>query len=113
MKRCFTVLLVIVILTTSLISCSNESFDHKGKTGSGDTLSDQIAEEKGILSKDDAEALVYNQLNDEEKQNCTIDFYKEEGTKYFIRVYETVNGNEKVKKKYTVDFHTEEIQQIQ
>ena len=100
-------------MTTILLACSNGSTTNNGEIESGYTLDDRIAEEKNILSKDDAEVLVYNQLNDEEKKKLTIDYYKKEGTKYFIRVYETVNGNEKVIKKYTVDFNTEEVQQIQ
>ena len=99
-------------MTTNLFACSNASSNNNGEIESDNTLSDQIAEEKNILSRDDAEVLVYNQLNDEEKKKLTIDYYKEEGTKYFIRVYETVNGNENVIKKYTVDFNTEEVQQM-
>ncbi|PLT27593.1 hypothetical protein [Peribacillus deserti] len=102
------------LLVFSIIGCSNATLENKEKTGSDVTLDDKIAEEKGILSKDDADAevLVYNELSAEEKQSLTIDFFKEEGTKYFIRVYEPVNGEVKVKKKYTVDFNTEEIQLI-
>jgi hypothetical protein len=76
-------------------------------------VSDKIAEEQGILSKDDAEVLIYHELSDENKQTYTVDFVKEEGTKYYIKVYETVNGQIEVKKKYTVDLHTEEIEQVQ
>ncbi|PAV29145.1 hypothetical protein CIL05_12140 [Virgibacillus profundi] len=97
-----------LLVISCLIGCSNEP----EKTESDVTFSDKNAEEKGVLSKDDAEVLVYNELSAEEKQNLTIDFIKEEGTKYFIRVYETVNGEMKVKKKYTVDFYTEEIKLI-
>lgn len=100
------------MLAFSLIACSNESLN-KDEIDSDDTLSDKIAEEKGILSPDDAEVLVYNQLSDDEQQRYKIDYLKKEGTRYFIRVYEKTNGQIKVKKKYAVDFNTEEIQQLQ
>ncbi|MFB1083082.1 hypothetical protein [Jeotgalibacillus sp. JSM ZJ347] len=111
MKRSFILILAIIMTTIILFGCNNSTSN--GEIDSDDTLSDQYAEEQNILSKDDAEALVYNQLNDEEKEKLTIDYYKEEGTKYFIRVYEEVNGSEKVIKEYTVDFNTEEVQEVQ
>ncbi|MFJ6411265.1 hypothetical protein ACIQLG_00540 [Terribacillus saccharophilus] len=101
------------LLAGSLFGCSNDELSNKENTGSDVTLSDKIAEEKGVLSKDDAEVLVYNQLSSKEKKKLTIDYMKEEGTKYFLRVYENVDGTIKVKKEYTVDFNTEEVKQIQ
>ncbi|MCM3667888.1 hypothetical protein M3181_02590 [Mesobacillus maritimus] len=102
-----------IFLIIILVSCGNQTSvtEEDVEIGSEATVEDKYAEEKGILSKDDAEFLVYNELNDDEKQKYTVDFVKEEGTKYFIRVYETVNGEIKVKKKFTVDYHTKEIRQ--
>ena len=98
-----------------LVSCANKTSvtEEDVEIGSKATFDDKFAEEKGILSKDDAEVFVYHELSNEEKQKYTVDFVKQEGTKYFIRVYETINGEIKVKKKFTVDYNTEEIQQIQ
>jgi hypothetical protein len=88
-----------LILTFLITGCSD----------SDGTRSDNAGD---ILSRDDAEVLVYNELSEEDKQIYTIDFYKEEGTKYYIRLYEEVNGEINVREKYTVDFHTEELKRI-
>ncbi|WP_169525206.1 hypothetical protein [Pseudalkalibacillus hwajinpoensis] len=53
--------------------------------------------------------MVYNELSTEEKERYTVDYLKEEGTKYIIRTYEAVNGEIKVQDYYTVDFKTKEV----
>ena len=63
MKRSFILLLEMIVMTTILLACSNGSTTNNGEIESENTLDDQIAEEKNILSKDDAEVLVYKQLN--------------------------------------------------
>ena len=115
LKKKFIFLIGAIFLVTILVSCANKTSvtDEEVEIGSKATVDDKYAGEKGILSKDDAEVFVYNELIDEEKQKYTVDFVKQEGTKYFIRVYETIDGEIKVKKKFTVDYNTEEIQQIQ
>ncbi|WP_281243055.1 hypothetical protein [Thalassobacillus cyri] len=40
--------------------------------GSEATVNDKYAKEKGILSKDDGEVLVYNELSDEEKKKLPL-----------------------------------------
>ncbi|WRP06331.1 hypothetical protein U9J35_21165 [Rossellomorea aquimaris] len=99
MKKFIGLLILIFLITGCLTGCSD----------SDGTPSDEAGD---ILSRDDAEVLVYNELSEEDKQTYTIDFYKEEGTKYYIRVYEEVNGEINVRENYTVDFHTEEIKRI-
>jgi hypothetical protein len=99
-------------MMSSIFGCSTDAASNKEESGSGYTLSDKNAEANGILSQDDAEVLIYNQLHSEEKEHLHIDYLKEDGTKYVIRVYEDIDGTEKVKKIYTVDFRTEEVEQI-
>lgn len=73
------------------------------------TKSDKIAEELGILSEDDAEELVYNQLTHEEKQKLTVDYLRTEDTLYVIRTYKVVDGEIVEKDLFTVDYHSEEV----
>ncbi|MDQ0483893.1 hypothetical protein [Guptibacillus hwajinpoensis] len=94
-------------MISQLASCSSNqpNNDHV-------TISDQRAKEKQILSEDDAEVLVYNELTEEEQERYTVDYMKEEGTAYLIRIYEAVNGEIKVRAYYTVDFQTEKVEKI-
>lgn len=112
LKRNFLCVFGMAFFIIILIGCSNETLNNSDKSESDVTYSDKTAKEQRILSKDDAEALIYNKLSDEEKINLTVDYLKEEGTKYFIYVYGTINGK-KVEKNYTVDFNTEKIQQLE
>lgn len=112
LKRNFFCVFGMAFFIIILIGCSNETLNNSDKSESDVTYSDKTAKEQRILSKDDAEALIYNKLSDEEKINLTVDYLKEEGTKYFIYVYGTINGK-KVEKNYTVDFNTEKIQQLE
>ncbi|WP_371018986.1 hypothetical protein [Pseudalkalibacillus sp. JSM 102089] len=94
------ILLITVLVFVILPGCS------------GETKSDLEASEKGILSKDDAEVLIYDTLSKDEKEKYTVDYVKEEGTNYYIRVYEGTEGDIKVKAKYKVDYKTKEIKKI-
>jgi hypothetical protein len=100
LKKNITFLLVASLLMSSLIGCSNF------------TVSEHSEEGKGLVSKDEAEVMVYNILTEEEKEQFIIDYYKEEKTKYYIQVYKQVNGEMKEKRVYTVDYHTKEIRLI-
>lgn len=73
------------------------------------TKSDKNAEELGILSEDDAEAIVYEQLTDEEKQTLTVDYLRTEDPLYVIRTYEVVDGEIVEKDVFTVNYHSEEV----
>lgn len=80
---------------------------------SGNTVDDERAAERGILSRDDAEVLVYHELSEEDKNKYTVDFYKEAGNTYYIQVYEEHQGDVDVKARYTVDAHTKEVKRIE
>lgn len=56
--------------------------------------------------------MVYNELTEEKKERYTVDYMKEDGTTYLIRIYEAVNGEIKVRAYYTVDFQTEKVEMI-
>jgi hypothetical protein len=79
---------------------------------SGKTLSDIEEEKEGILSQDEAEVMIWDTLSKEEKEKYTVDYEKESGTKYYLRIYETVDGEIKVRARYTIDFNTKEIKKI-
>ena len=111
MKRSSSFGIVMATLLFGLVSCAGNVSEKKVE--SGVTVSDEIAEKNGTLSKDNAEVMIFNKLSDEEKQKYTVDFIKEEGTKYYIRVYDHSSGKVKVKKIYSIDFHTKEIEQIE
>lgn len=116
MKKVLLVFCGTVGVTASLIGCSGDSLVNDvtpaTETNSAETLSDQVAEEKGVLSEDDAEVLIYEQLSDEEKQTVTVDFTGTEGTKYLIRTIEKVDGLSGTREEYTVDFNTGEVKQL-
>ena len=76
-------------------------------------MDDEMAAERDVLSRDDAEVLVYNELSEEDKKRYTVDFYKESGTTYYIRIYEEDQGDMDVKARYTVDIHTKEVKRIE
>jgi len=101
----FYSLLFLLIVAVVISGCS-------GKLSSGIEESEIQAEKKGILSKDEAEVLIWNTLSSEEKKKYTIDYEKELGTKYYIRVYENINGEIKVRGRFTVDYNTKEIKKI-
>ncbi|KMM39304.1 hypothetical protein [Guptibacillus hwajinpoensis] len=107
MRKTFLFLVGVFLLISQLASCSSNqpNSDHE-------TISDGVAKEKQILSEDDAEVLVYNELTDEEQERFTVDYMKEEGTTYLIRIHEAVNGEIKVRAYYTVDFQTEKVEMI-
>ena len=60
-------------MLSQLASCSSNQANNDLKT-----ISDGVAKEKQILSEDDAEVLVYNELTEEEKERYTVDYMKEE-----------------------------------
>lgn len=110
MKKSLSFGIVIATLIVGSVGCAGN--DSQKKVVSGETVSDEIAKKNGTLSKDDAEEMIFNKLSDEEKQKYTVDFIREEGTKYYIRVYDNNSGEIKVKKIYIIDFYTNEIEQI-
>lgn len=77
------------------------------------TVDDQTAEENGILSQDDAEVLIYEQLSAGEKEKYTVDFQKTEGTLYYIRVYEMIHGKLETQQIFTVDFNSKKVNSIE
>ncbi|ALC91675.1 hypothetical protein AM500_19215 [Bacillus sp. FJAT-18017] len=78
---------------------------------SGKTQSDIEAEKEGILSRDEAEVMIWDTLSKEEKEKYTVDYEKESGTKYYLRIY-GVDGEIKVRSRYTIDFNTKEINKL-
>jgi len=98
-------LLFLLIVAMVISGCS-------GKSSSGMGESEIQAEKKEILSKDEAEVLIWNTLSSEEKEKYTIDYEKELGKKYYIRVYEKIDGEIKVRGRFTVDYNTKEIKKI-
>ncbi|MCA0985684.1 hypothetical protein [Guptibacillus algicola] len=110
MKKSISFGVLLTTLMFGLVSCAGNNLEKKVE--SRETVSDEIAEKNGDLSKDDAEEMIFNKLTFEEKQKYTVDFIREEGTKYYIRVYDNSSGEIKVKKIYTIDYHTKEIKKI-
>ena len=101
MKRHFFYVTFILFTVLLLVSCSN---DLNVPTGE-----DHTTEQEGRLSRDDAEVLIYHQLTSEEQQIYTVDFVKEEQSFYYIRVYDS---QQNVKKTFTVNSLTEEVEQM-
>ncbi|MBN8193786.1 hypothetical protein JI667_16670 [Bacillus sp. NTK074B] len=76
MKRFNRVMIGYGLIVGSLSGCS------------GNTVDDEIAAKRDLLSKDDAETLVYHELSEADKKTCTVGFYKEAGNTYYTRVYD-------------------------
>lgn len=102
MKRA-KLLIAFVLVSLFFVGCSDSS----------PTEDDAAASLKGILSKDDAEVLIYERLNENEREKYTIDYVKTDNSKYYIRTYEMVDGEIKEKHQFTVDINTEKVEEIE
>ena len=101
MNRHFIQIILLLFAVLGLFSCSGVLGDI--------TVEDNMAEQEGRLSRDDAEVLVYHQLTSEEQQTYTVDFVKEEQSLYYIRVYD---GQQNVKKEFTVNSLNKEVEEL-
>jgi len=106
MYRHFFQIIFHLFAVLGLVSCSGERLN---QVVSKSTVEDKISEQEGWLSRDDAEVLIYERLTSEERKTYTVDFVKEEQSFYYIKVYDS---QQNVKKKFTVNSQTEEVEQM-